>query len=276
MVLVAFGTSCPEAGVGIIAAFKKQTPLAFGNVVGSNIANIGLIIGICALVRPLKVDKSIFKLEVPLMLAALLLLCLLTFDLYLSRFDGLLLILSFAAFLFFSYRSSRRSFSREEIADFKFNKTVARLGSRPKVLAVAVISLVGIVVGAQFMVDRGVKLAELFGVSPWIIGITVFAIGTSLPELVASLVAAFRKIPSLSVGNIVGSNIFNVLFVLGLVSLIRPIAIESKVMLYELPLLLIFSFVFFTVLRTRYKISRWEGLALLSGYLAFIIFLLKR
>jgi cation:H+ antiporter len=276
LVLVAFGTSAPEAGVGIMAAIRGQKEIALGNIVGSNIANMGLIIGLCALILPLGVNKSILKRETPIMLFATLLLWLLSRDLLISRADGAIFILCFIIFLIISYRGAKRSFKAEEIDDFSFLKIFEKINTPFLAFCFAAFSLAGLIYGAYIMVDRGAKLADIFGVSPWIIGITVFAVGTSLPELVASLTASLKKVPSISVGNIVGSNIFNILFVLGIVALIRPIGIEAQAISFEMPILVIFTFVFFTVMRTGYKISRWEGLSLFVGYIVFLAVLFRR
>ncbi len=273
-VLIAFGTSAPEAGVGIMAAIRNHKGIALGNIIGSNIANIGLIIGLCALIKPLKVQKTIFKREIPIMLFATVLFYVLAMDLVLSRIDGMIFVALFIIFCILSYLGSKKSFDESEMSDFSFNKTIGKVKSRSGIIFIIAASLVGIVIGADIMVRTGSRLAEIFSVPAWIIGITVFAIGTSLPELVTSLTATFKKVSSISVGNIVGSNIFNIFFVLGVVAIIRPINIDPSLLRFELPVLLVFSIVFFTVMRLRYTISRLEGLLLFLGYIAFIVFLL--
>ena len=273
-VLIAFGTSAPEAGVGIMAAIRNHKGIALGNIIGSNIANIGLIIGLCALIRPLKIQKAIFKREVPIMLLATVLFYVLASDLLLSRIDGMIFVALVIIFCILSYLGSKKSFDESEMSDFSFNKTIGKVKSRSGIIFIIAASLVGIVIGADIMVRTGSRLAEIFSVPAWIIGITVFAIGTSLPELVTSLTATFKKVSSISVGNIVGSNIFNIFFVLGVVAIIRPINIDPSLLRFELPVLLVFSIVFFTVMRLRYTISRLEGLLLFLGYIAFIVFLL--
>jgi cation:H+ antiporter len=277
LVVVAFGTSAPEAGVGIVAAIKGAKQIALGTVIGSNIANIGLILGLCALIFPHKVrDKYIFKKELPIMIASALLLYLLSLDLLISRLDGLIFIFCFLAFCFVSYKGAKSFFDSSEAEDFKFRRIFQKIDSRPAIFLLALLSLIGIVVGAELMVRGGVRLAQIFSISPWIIGITVFAVGTSLPELVASFTASLKKMHSISVGNIVGSNIFNILFVLGIVALIRPIPIEPSILKFELPVLLLFSISIFVVLKTQYQITRKEGLVLFLGYLTFLFFLLRR
>ena len=224
LVLIAFGTSAPEAAIGIIAALRNQKGIALGNIIGSNISNIGLILGVCAMVAPLAVkSKSIFKNEIPIMLASVLLFYFLSCDLFISRIDGAVFIGSFIAFCFVSYKRAKKSFDYSEIESFKLKKFLQRMNSKILLFAIIFASLLAIVYAADLMVKSGANLAQVFGISPWIIGITVFAIGSSLPELSASLTASLRKVPSLSLGNIIGSNIFNVLFVLGIVALIRPI-----------------------------------------------------
>jgi cation:H+ antiporter len=276
LVFVAFGTSAPEASVGIMAAIRGAKQIALGNVVGSNIANMGLILGVCALIRPLTVNKSIFKREVPIMLAATGLLYLLSLDLVLSRFDGIIFIAAFIAFCIISYRGAKRTREfDDEIKDFKFKKILKKDKSAGFIFMIGLLSLIGIIVGADLMVRGGVSLARIFGISPWFIGISVFAIGTSLPELAASITAASKKVSSISVGNIVGSNIFNILFVLGIVTLIRPINIEPTILGFEFPVLLIFSMLLFMVMKTKYVITRREGFFMFLGYLFFLFLLFK-
>jgi cation:H+ antiporter len=276
LILIAFGTSAPEAAIGIIAALRDQKGIALGNIIGSNISNIGLILGLCALVMPLGVNKRIFKLEIPIMLASVALFYFLSLDLLISRIDGLIFIGAFIAFCVSAYYGAKKSFDHAELEGFKLKKILQKLNSRFFLFTIILASLAVIVWGANLMVKAGVDLATIFGVNPWIIGITIFAIGSSLPELAASLTASLKKVPSISVGNIVGSNIFNILFVMGIVALIRPITLESSVLGFEFPVLIIFSFALFIVMRIGYKISRLRGLFLFLGYITFIFFLLKR
>ncbi len=275
-VLIAFGTSAPEAGIGIMAAIRDHKSIALGNVIGSNIANIGLILGLCSLFRPIAIDKAVFKREIPIMLFAVILVYWLSFDLVIGRIDGVILIVFFLVFCFLSYRGAKLNFDENEIKDFELKRVFKKRDSKFLAFFIIVLALAGVVFGADLMVRSGVKLANIFGVSPWIIGITIFALGSSLPELATSLVAVVKRVSSISVGNIIGSNIFNILFVLGIVALIRPVTLNPRVLKFEFPALLIFSFVCFTALRTGYKISRREGLVLFLGYIAFIVILLKQ
>jgi len=277
IIIVAFGTSAPELAVSLIATIKHEKAIALGNIIGSNISNIGLILGMCAFINPLEVNKDIFRKELPIMLFSTLLLYALSLDRILSRIDGLVFIILFIVFCFISFRKARLSQNHKEIADFKFNRMLKDMNSKPLLAIFVIISIIFVVWGASLMVKSGVNIAHIFGISPWVIGITVFAIGTSLPELAASLTASFKKVSSISVGNIVGSNIFNILLVLGVVSLIRPITIDSpSVFVFDMPALLLFSIALIIFMRTSFKISRIEGFILIVSYVIFIILLVMK
>lgn len=270
-VLVAFGTSVPEAGVSIIAALKNHKEIVLGNILGSNIVNIGLGLGLCALLIPLTVaDRVIFKREMPFMAGSVILLYILSWDLVISRLDGLIFLVCFFGFCWFSYHGSKKIEKPEEIEVFGLKKIMRKISSKPLILAVTVFGLAGVVAGADLMVRGGVSLARILGISPWIIGITVLAVGTSLPEIATSLAAALKKAHSISLGNIVGSNIFNILFILGIASLIRPIQLDKGVLKFGMPVLLVFTIALFVIMRTGYKISRKEGAVLFLGYLIFL------
>ena len=273
-VLVAIGTSAPEAGVGIMAALRNQKGLALGNILGSNIANIGLILGLCAIFRPLEVDKSIFKREVPFLVLSVFLFYFLSLDLLISRLDGVIFISGFIIFCFISYFGAKKTFDSDEIKNFKVKKSLDKFTTHRSVFLVILLSLIGVVYGADIMVRGGVDLAKIFGLSPWIIGITVFALGTSLPELATSLTASIKRVPSISVGNIVGSNICNIFLILGIVAIIRPINLNPLILNFEMPALIIFTLLLFTLMRTGYKISRSEGLIMFLGYIGFLVTLI--
>ncbi len=276
MVIVAFGTSTPEAGVGIVAALKGEKAIALGNIVGSNIANIGLILGLASLLRPLGVKKSVFKRELPIMLICTFLLYILSLDLLISRVDGLIFLGLFVFFFLISYRGGKKDYNFKELQSFPLYSFLKNTTSLLVVGSVCSLSLVGVVVGANLMVKGGVGLAKAFGVSSWIIAITVFAVGTSLPELAASLAASFKRIPSISMGNIIGSNIFNILFILGIVALIRPIKIEQSYLGFEYIFLIFISILLAVFMKTEYKVSRWEGSLLFLLYILFVWLIVGR
>ncbi len=274
LVIIAFGTSAPEAGVGIVATLKNQEGIALANVIGSNIANIALALGLCSIFVPLKVDKNIFRKEFPVLAVATLVLYFSSLDLVISRLEGaLFILLMFLSCLIF-LKGSRGNFIEEETKNIKINRLLNRVKRPFSAVVLFVLSLAGVVWGANLMVEGGVYLANFFGISPWIIGITLFALGTSLPEIATSFTAAIKRVPSISVGNIIGSNIFNILLVIGVIALIKPISLNSSVVKFELPILLGFTFLLFTVMFTHYKIVRKEGMILVLGYIVFLIWLI--
>ena len=183
----------------------------------------------------------------------------------------------FIIFFFISYKGAKRypSSSKDETDNFTFRKPFKKDNPKIIVLVFTLVFLLGIILGADLMVRGGVSLAKIFGVSSWVISITVFAVGTSLPELVASLTAIKKKVPSISVGNVVGSNIFNIFFVLGIIAMMRPIGLQPAILRFEFPVLLVFSLILFVVMKTNYRIARWEGFTMFLGYIGFLFFLLR-
>ncbi|MFO8052603.1 MAG: calcium/sodium antiporter [Candidatus Omnitrophota bacterium] len=274
LVIIAFGTSAPEAGVGIIATLKNQEGIALANIIGSNIANIALALGLCSIFIPLKVDKKVFRKEFPFLAVSTLALYFASLDFIISRAEGVIFLLLLSIFCFVFIRGSRDGFIEKEIKDVKLNKLFNKIKAPFSLIALFILSLLGIVGGAHLMVEGGVHLAKFFGITPWIIGITLFALGTSLPEIASSFTAAIKRVPSISIGNIIGSNIFNILLVIGIVALIKPLSVNPSVVKFELPVLLGFTFLLFTVMLTHYKIVRTEGVILTLSYIGFLIWLI--
>jgi cation:H+ antiporter len=266
MTVVAFGTSMPEMMVSLLASFKGSADIAAGNIVGSNVANIGLILGFTALIAPLLVPRSLLKREVPFMIGASLLLFVLVLDGYLGFFDGALLFTLLLVFLGYCLRTARKM-----EGDAGQGSSMMASSSRPRDLFLVLVGIAGLGIGAEMMVRSAVILARAFGISELVIGVSVVAIGTSLPELAASGLSALKGHADLSIGNVLGSNIFNILFVLGVCPMIRPMAVDPSLLRMQLPVMLVFSIGLIPLLGHRYKICRWKGLLLLGGYLAFII-----
>jgi len=264
MIIIAFGTSLPEAAVSIVSSLKHHSSIALGNIIGSNIANIGLVLGVAGLIRPLRVEKKLFQREIPAMLILTALVFLFSLDYKLSRPEGVLLLVFFLGFIFLSWSKDSQASSAKE-SSFK----------KAKVIFWIIGSLVLVVGGANLMVKGGVSLARALGVSSWVIGMSVFAIGTSLPELAASAAAAFKKAPALSLGNVIGSNVFNLSLVLGIAVLIRPISMSPAIVKFDLLFLIFMSFVFFVFTRTRLRLERWEAVALVLFYFLFLGILWK-
>lgn len=266
--VVAFGTSSPEFLVCLTAALKGSSDIAIGNIVGSNISNIGLILGITAVVYPILVNNKIFRVELPVMVLLSFALLGFSYKLELDRLEGLIMFLCLTAFIFFSYKKSRA-----DLLLVKNNNNVANDGKEKiKSIALVALGLAGLIIGANLVVDKSVVFARSIGISELVIGITAVAIGTSLPELSASIIAAIKKEHDLIIGNIIGSNIFNI-GILGLVSAIQPVTVNGKMFKIEYPFFMLFTLLAIPFMRSGFRISRVEGLIFLILYMIFVYLL---
>ena len=279
LTVVAFGTSAPETAVSVQSAFNGSGDLAIGNVIGSNIANVLLILGVTALVAPLLVSRQLIRLDVPIMIGASLVTYALAWDGSLSRLDGALLfagVLTYTAFLIISSRREKKNEAGDEFED------EYGLHEAPKPYAWAInaglviVGLVLLVGGANFLVEGAVTLARALGISELVIGLTVVAIGTSLPELATSILAAIKGERDIAVGNIVGSNIFNLLCVLGLASLVSPaaISVSPNALAFDFPVMIAVAVACLPIFFAGYRINRWEGLLFLAYYVAYTLYLI--
>lgn len=275
LTIVAFGTSAPEAAVSISAALKGNNGIAMGNVLGSNLFNATFILGLSALFYPLAVEKQTVRKEIPMMLLSALALLALGADKFLTgmntpmtleRGDGIVLLLLFSVFMYYIIEVARNSRESMEIDD------VVMKGESVKLVVYTVGGVIGIILGGNLVVTSATDIAIGFGVSETIIGLTIVAIGTSLPELVTSLVAALKKQADIAVGNIVGSNIFNVLLILGMSAVISPLKIDPS-LIVELVLNVIVTVVLLWFSRSHHRISKAEGGILLSLYLMYTLYL---
>jgi len=272
LTVVAFGTSAPELAVSVGASFSGAPDLIIGNVVGSNIYNILLIIGLSALIAPLIVGRQLVRREVPLMVAASLGTILLALDGSIGRLDGLLLFGSLLVWLGFLLRESR-GIERTEAHDAAEVSTARR--DRIRSLAYIVAGLLMLVVGARWLVDGAVSVASALGLSDLVIGLTVVAIGTSLPELATSIIATVRGERDIAVGNIVGSNVFNLLAVLGLSALIAgEVPVAQGALTFDLPVMAAVAVACLPIFFTGYRIARWEGVLFLGYGVGYTVYLL--
>jgi cation:H+ antiporter len=271
LTLVAFGTSTPEFVVSLFAAFKGSSDLVVGNIVGSNISNIGLILGISALICPIMVQMKILKTEVPIMIIVSLVMMLTAFNLRIGFYEGILLFATTVAFVIYTYYSALEEPSEIET---EFKEFIGTNNSNNRNIFFIVVGLLGLIIGARFVVNSAIFIASAFGISELVIGISVVAIGTSLPELSTSIVAAYRKEHDIVVGNIIGSNIFNV-GILGIVSVIRPTKVNPDILRFELPVMLLFALASLPIMKTGSRISRAEGIVLLVFYVLFIVLLFR-
>jgi cation:H+ antiporter len=269
--IVGFGTSTPELVVSVDAAISHQPEIAIGNVVGSNIANILLILGICALINPLAVKPSILKRDAISVLLACSLLMFLINNQQLGRLDGAILLLAFAGYLGWAYWSERLAFSPSSDVYQHEAQLLTKVPHNSVLIAIAVIgSLLVLIAGSKLLLSGATGIATLLGVPKEVIGLTVVAVGTSLPELTISVIAAIRGQSDVAVGNILGSNIFNTLAILGLSGLVNPLVVGEGVVQFDQWIMLAASVVLTFFLITGRKLSRFEGLLLLFGYLGYV------
>lgn len=285
LTIVAFGTSLPELIVSLFAAVRGNADISIGNIVGSNIANIGLILGISAMVRGLRVQLSTLIYEMPFLLVSAFLFMLLSNDQNLfsndgfsiGRIDGLILLVVFTVFLIYTFKSAfeQRGKSLKRYAEaVKERTTPKEKETLGKDIGFMLLGLAALLIGGRILVDAAVKIAQSFGISEAFIGLTIIAVGTSLPELITSMVAAWKKEVDIALGNVIGSNIFNVLFVMGTTSLIRPIEVNPSILFFDMPVMILFSIGLLFFLTTNRKLTPWKGTALLIGYAGYIFYLI--
>ncbi len=272
LTIVSIGTSLPEFVVSFMAALQNSMGISIGNIIGSNIANIGLILGIGAMITPLEVKRSWVTKEVPAMIFFTLLFTGFAYSNYrIGRIEGIVLFCLLLLFLAYLSRTSRT-----QIIEFQADqaaKDQKKTLSRKKVLTYSGLSLLGIVLlieGSRATVGAGENIARSFGISEEVIGLSLIAIGTSLPELATTIVGVLRKETELVVGNVVGSNIFNLLFIGGVIPIIHPIPISKVLFAREFPFLILFSILVWPIMRIRWNVHRYEGIILFGLYILFL------
>ena len=276
LTVVAFGTSTPELFVNIVASIKGSTEIAVGNVLGSNIANVLLILGISAIIFPLSCSKGTVWKEIPFSLLAVVVLGLMANDRsidgsgssLLTRIDGLVLQAFFLIFLYYSFSIAK---AIEGMDDHVPVKTPGIAKS----LLLVITGLIGLMLGGKWIVDGAVTLAKSFGMSESLVGLTIVAVGTSLPELATSAMAAYKKNVEIAVGNVIGSNIFNIFFVLGISATIKPLPFQTKSN-WDIAVVIASGLLLFLAMFTGKKrsLDRWEGIVFLflyGGYIAFLV-----
>lgn len=276
LTVVAFGTSSPELAVSIMSAFKGQADLALGNVVGSNIFNVLFILGISAVIVPLIVAQQLVRFDVPVMIGISLLMVGLGLDGQLGRVDGAILFAGGVAYTLFLIRQSRKEQSAEVKAEYEAEYGDKGKGGFVKDIALIVTGLVGLVFGSKWLVSSAVAIAQSLGVSELVIGLTIVAAGTSMPEVATSIVAAMKGERDIAVGNVVGSNIFNILVVLGMSSLVAPsgIPVSKAALEFDVPVMIAVAVACFPVFFDGHRISRFNGACFLFFYIAYVVYLI--
>lgn len=270
LTVVAFGTSAPELAISIQAGIDGQTDLMLGNIVGSNISNILLILGLTAIIIPLKIHTNLIRIDVPVMIGVTLLLYLFAWNGFITFWECLTLSILLFIYMFVLLRQSGATSTP---SDFERKKRTPAA-----IIIYVIIGLAGLallILGAGWLVESAVILAELAGVSELVIGLTVVALGTSLPEVVTALVAAIKKERDIAVGSVIGSNILNILAVLGVSGLFIPdaIPVQSALLRFDLLILIAVSIACIPIFFTGHKISRWEGIVFIAFYICYIFYL---
>ncbi len=282
LTVVAFGTSAPELVVSVVSSIKGKSMIAVGNVVGSNICNIALVLGSAALFQPITAHFSVIRRDIPIMLGISLYLLLLSMNSTLGRIEGVTLFAGVILYIIGNYVMARKALAADggTIAS-EYAAEVAEMGrvdSRCRQLLLILVGIVLVVAGAELVVDSAVVIMTVLGVSEKFIGLTVVAFGTSLPELATSVVAALRKEMDISIGNLVGSNVFNILSVLGAASLIRPIQLPGGFwgsgLWFDYLMMLFISALPLWMMRTDGQVNRKNGAALLGCYLLYLLYLI--
>jgi cation:H+ antiporter len=261
LLIASIGTSSPELTVGVVAALDNEGDLTLGNVIGSNIANIALILGLCAVIRPVSVHLQIVRMHVPIMIGTTVLGTILLWNGVLGRMEGVLLVALLGCYIWLSATIARK------------NPSNANAPTPPSRLVLHLLMTLGgiglLVVGARLLVDGATEIAETMGVTPRLVGLTVVAVGTSLPELATSVLATIRRQTDVAVGNVVGSNIFNVLGILGAAAIVSPLN-TGALNLIDATALLLTAGILLPLVWSGFRISRIEGALLLVGYAVYL------
>lgn len=267
LTIVAIGTSMPEFFVSIVSAIKGTPDLAVGNIVGSNIFNVLLIVGVAATVAPIAIQRATVRRDIPIAIVASIMLTFMMLDDNISRIDALILFAAFIAFIWITLRNSKNDANEKDASTEKVIPTW-------KSVLFIIFGLVGLVLGSNIFVDNASSLAHGWGISDAVIGLTIVAGGTSLPELATSAVAARKGDSGIAIGNVLGSNVFNILMILGLTGIISPMHIQNityidmAVMVISMALFWMFSF-------TKLRVERWEGCVLIACFLGYITWLVS-
>ncbi len=280
LTIVAYGTSAPEMAVSVMSSYAGQADIAVGNVVGSNIFNVLFILGISALVSPLIVAQQLIRLDVPIMIGVSGLMLVFGMDGKISRIDGIILFLGAITYTVFLIFQGKKESNPEVQAEYEqFGTSQAQ---SPKQLLVNIgyiaIGLVMLVLGSRWLVDGAIEIARAAGLSELVIGLTIVSAGTSLPELATSVVASIRGERDIAVGNVVGSNIFNILAVLGLSATVSPdgLAVSGAITTFDAPVMIAVAIACLPVFKTGNLIARWEGMLFIGYYIAYAVYLILK
>jgi cation:H+ antiporter len=272
LIVVSLGTSSPELVISLKAALENNGNISLGNVVGSNIANIALILGVAAIIRPMKVQAQIVRREIPIMILVSLILVIFLIDHMITFTEGIVFSIGIIIYSFISVYLAKKE--NNKLIEDEFAEGLSKKPLNTWLSLIFIVAGLGLLVfGANLFLEAAVEIATIFGMSQAVIGLTIVAIGTSLPELVTSAVASIKKEADIAIGNAVGSNVFNILLILGITAIIIPINAE-EISYIDLGVMLIAAVIILPLSRTGFVLNRWEGALLLAGYFVYIYYLL--
>lgn len=282
LTIVAFGTSAPEIAVSTVASINGQNEIAISNIIGSNIFNLLVVLGVCSIIVPLKVDKPILKRDFPFAIVASAILTIMIADKFLgngdinmlSRVDGIILLGAFLIFMISVLKSALSANKNVPLEEVKVDEEIKEISGITSVLMI-IFGLIAVVVGGDLVVKEASIIAASFGVSEALIGLTIVAMGTSLPELVTSVIACRKGSADMAIGNVVGSNIFNVLLTMGICSTISPVAIDAASVMDSL-IMICMTLIVYVMCRTKYTISRYEGMTMLCMFFLYNYYIFTR
>ena len=264
VLIVGFGTSAPEFAISVGAAYQNNSDISLGNIIGSCIANLLLVLGIASIIRPIKIKKGIIKREAPILLGVTVVLLLASFFGLLDKYHligGIIFLIFFALFIYYFFRCAKKE--RDNSKKYDSGKTTRNI-------VLIILGIIGVVAGAWLLIESAITIADFFGIPAFIIALSMVAIGTSLPELVVSSTAAYKGESDIAVGNVLGSNVFNILMILGVAALFIPLNANIAESIAHLWILLAVTLILFLILYTGHKISRTEGVFMLGLYSVFI------
>lgn len=273
LTIVAFGTSAPELLVSVNAALKGNSDISIGNVIGSNISNLALVLGLSGLFYPILIRKTHIRFDYAIMVFVTVVFYLLSLDLYISFWEGVFLLTGMIAFNAYLFRNLGKPLEKiQENVEEEFNQV--KIYSWTISIGFLIVGIIGLYFGSELLVTNAVLISREFGISERVIGVTIVAIGTSLPELITSIIAALSKRTDLALGNILGSNIMNILSIIGITAMINPIVISEAFIESDYLWMIGISLLLFPLMRAKMRISKVEGTILLLSYFAYLYFLL--
>ncbi|KGA96436.1 K+-dependent Na+/Ca+ exchanger [Alkalihalobacillus alcalophilus ATCC 27647 = CGMCC 1.3604] len=280
LTIVAFGTSAPEVIISILAALRGSSEMAIGNVVGSNLFNMTFIVGVMAIISPLAVQDNTIRKEIPFTLLASVTLFIFMNDIFLhsgaknviTRSEGIIFLVLFAVFLYYILEVIRKQRKKERGKQVSIPREEKKWG---KAIAISILGLLAILLGGEFVVSSSSAIAIDLGMSETLVGLTIVAIGTSAPELVTAIIAAIKKESDIALGNIVGSGVFNILFVLGVAATITPLTVDPRVIL-DVIILIFFTLILLIFSRTKHTVGKGEGSILVLMYVIYLIYIIIR